>query len=90
MSCHTPVHLFCGEKCKFNFQVGPVPKLPPFQLHAYVSRRLTAATVPPPHTAVRSGQAPQLDFGHGLHAAHGLSLLLRAQPAGGGPPRTLL
>ncbi|PSC72632.1 Metallo-beta-lactamase superfamily [Micractinium conductrix] len=40
--------------------------------------------------AVRSGAAPCLDFRKGLLAAHGLSLLLTAQPAGGGSPRTLL
>lgn len=40
--------------------------------------------------AVKTGAAPCFDFRDKLLAAHGLSVLLTAQPAGGGRPRTVL
>ena len=64
----------------------PVPHMEscPRALHSKLS------TIHPPAPPCRSGAAPCLDFRKGLLAAHGLSLLLTAQPAGGGSPRTLL
>lgn len=51
----------------------------------FSNERTTAAA------GIAAGTLPCLDFSSRLcHAAHGLSMLLTAQPVGGGPPRTVL